>query len=80
MGTLPKPTADKIVQMLDRLVTACEEDFCSDQTEKGDYREPDNEPVAAGIHSRSAITFGMLRDAHTAIDCLHMLHEATYAK
>lgn len=60
------------------LVDACERDFCSQATEVGDMREPDDEPVAVGKDdkgqmTKSPITFGAIREARAAIETLRGL-------
>ena len=57
------------------MVGACESDFLSDDTEEGEWREPDDEPVAMGQTAEgkpmpSSVTFGMVRLARDAINAL----------
>lgn len=58
---------------LNELVVASEDDYCSEDTEEGEWREPDDEPVAAGTSHSSHITFGTVRGARHAIDMLMAL-------
>lgn len=68
-------TISGYLRPLNELVVASEDDYCSDDTEKGEWREPDDEPVAAGQGHVSEITFGTVRGARHAIDMLFALTE-----
>lgn len=73
---------DWAVKRLEELVLACESDFISENTETGDYAEPDDEPVAAGLSLddkpvASAITFGTVREARRAVEVLKNLRVAS---
>lgn len=63
--------AARALRSTNELLVACEDDFLSDDTELGEWREPDDEPVAAGSNHVSSITFGMVRDARHAFDFIN---------
>jgi hypothetical protein len=67
---VPQTLPDSHLRALNEFVTLSEEDYCSDDTEEGDWAEPDDEPVAAGQDHVSCVTFGSVRRAREAIDAL----------
>jgi hypothetical protein len=51
-------------KVLGPLAEACFDEYCSDDTEKGDHKCEDDEPVSFG---KCPITFGMIRRARAAL-------------
>lgn len=65
---IPKETEDMILSTaLERLVAACEEIFCSSETE-GENGFPDDSTVSAGVDGDDMrLTFGMIRRARRSL-------------
>lgn len=58
---------ERMREALEDLTVACEEEFTSDDTEKGRAACSDNDAVSSGVDGDGAIKFGMIRKARTAL-------------